>query len=184
MTTLTVTPYHDLPGFERAVERERATLAAYARRLVRNSADAEDLVQETLLRAYRHRETLAGSGRLGAWLFVTLRNLFINQLRQRKRQPTLLSVDEGNLPEIADASPDPARAAVGRLERRALERALAALPDAYRVPLLRADRDGLTYGEIADELGLPIGTVRSRIFRARARLRRSLYGWLVGERSQ
>lgn len=180
MTTVTLpNPTRDeLVHFEQMVERHRGTLSAYARRLARNTADAEDLVQETLVRAYTHRHTLREAGSIGSWLCVTLRNLFINQTRQRSRQPRPVSVDEGNLPEIPDAGQrDPAHVTVSRLEHAAVERAVSALPDAYRTPLLLADQDGLSYQEIADELGLPIGTVRSRISRARARLRRSLFVW-------
>lgn len=180
MTTLSLpnSTHEELLRFETLVERHRSTLSAYARRLARNSADAEDLVQETLMRAYTHRHTLRETGSISSWLCVTLRNLFINQSRQRSRHPRSVSVDEGNLPEIPDAAQrDPAHVTVSRLEHAAVEKAVSALPEGYRMPLLLADQDGLSYQEIADELNLPIGTVRSRISRARARLRRALFVW-------
>jgi RNA polymerase sigma-70 factor, ECF subfamily len=183
MTTLTIstsarTIYDDWKTFERLVENHRGKLSAYARRLSRNSADAEDLVQETLLRAYTHRHTLRESGSIASWLFVTLRNLFINQRRQQARHPHSVSIEADTLPEIPDSSlSDPELITIRQMEQAAVHLATAALPDTYRIALLLADQEGLSYQEISDRLDLPIGTVRSRISRARQRVQRALFAW-------
>lgn len=183
MTTLafsssTHTIYDDWKTFERLVEKHRVQLSAYARRLSRNSADAEDLVQETLLRAYTHRHTLRESGSVASWLFVTLRNLFINQRRQKARQPHSVSIEADTLPEIPDSTlSDPELVIIKQMEQAAVHRATAALPDTYRIALLLADQEGLSYQEISERLDLPIGTVRSRISRARQKVQRSLFAW-------
>ena len=183
MTTLAIEPsrhnlYDDWKSFERLVEKHRTQLSAYARRLSRNSADAEDLVQETFLRAYTHRHTLRESGSIASWLFVTLRNLFINQRRQRSRHPMAVSIEADTLPEIPDSSlSDPELVIIKQMEQAAVHRATAALPDTYRIALLLADQEGLSYQEISERLGLPLGTVRSRISRARQRVQRALFAW-------
>ncbi len=146
-------------------------LYTVAYRLTGNDADAQDLVQEVLLRVRRGLATYR-PGSLEAWLSRITTNAFLDETRRRKRRPS------EPLPE------DPDRVLVGgddaatALARATLsddvQDALRALPDEYRAAVVLCDVVGLPYGEIADQLGVPVGTVRSRIHRGRALLRSSL----------
>jgi RNA polymerase sigma-70 factor, ECF subfamily len=168
----------DPTAFERTVLMHRGALTLYARQLTRNAADAEDLVQETLIRAFTHRHTLRESGSVLAWLRTTLRNLNINEWRRRGARINALSLDQEDVPEPATGSAAvPETAVLNRMSHDAAMKAIAKLPEAYRLPLLLADIEGLCYEEIAERLQMPIGTVRSRISRARQRLQRSLFAW-------
>jgi RNA polymerase sigma-70 factor, ECF subfamily len=165
-------------AFERTVLTHRGALTLYARQLTRNAADAEDLVQETLLRAYANRHTLRESGAVLAWLRTTLRNLNINQWRKRAHIKPPLSLEQDSVPEpTGRASSEPEASVLHRMGEDATFRAIAKLPEAYRLPLVLADIEGLRYDEIAARLEVPVGTVRSRISRARQRLQRSLFAW-------
>lgn len=173
--------------FEGLVAPHRSGLRAYAAMLTRNADDADDLVQETLLRVYAHRESLRAGDAVGGYLRTTLKRLFINDYHRRKRRREAaggpgagdtLSLDNGDLPETADESGrTPESLTLGRMEADAVLRALHALPVHYRVPLTLCDQDGKTYEEIAELLSLPMGTVRSRISRARQRVQRAMANW-------
>ena len=156
----------------------RDALLGHAMALTRNAEEAEDLVQETTLRALRGFDSFRADGPIRAWLLTILRNLFINSYRSRNRVPRQVSLDALQHPDpVAPADPGPERLIFSKLETEALERAVAALPRSYREVLVLSDMLGRTYQEISDELGLPIGTVRSRLFRARGRVRRALFAW-------
>jgi RNA polymerase sigma-70 factor (ECF subfamily) len=168
----------DPATFERTVMMHRGALTLYARQLTRNAADAEDLVQETLIRAFAHRHTLRESGSVLAWLRTTLRNLNINEWRRRNARITPLSLDQDDMPEpTSGMSGSPEASVLNRMGNDAALKAIGKLPEVYRLPLLLADIEGLRYEEIATRLNMPIGTVRSRISRARQRLQRSLFAW-------
>ncbi len=141
-------------------------VTAFARRLTSNVADADDLVQVTFERAFRAWSTLREPGACRAWLFRIARNAYLNERRAQHARPELRLVElepMGELPAI------PAET-VERLGARELERALAKLSVEERETLLLSDLWGFTYAEIADISDVPVGTVRSRIARARARL--------------
>lgn len=173
-------------AFRRHVVPELEVLYAVAMRLTRDPHTAEDVVQETLLRAYRAIDRFDGRYPR-AWLLTILRNTNIN--RARKRTPDLLRDEERTLGVL------PASGADGRSEGAA-ERALAAIPDDTIVDALRrlsddhravvalVDIDGLSYREAAEVLDVPIGTVMSRLHRARNKLRTRLEraGYLDGTR--
>lgn len=173
--------------FEGLIAPHRAGLRAYAAMLTRNADDADDLVQETLLRVYAHRDSLRAGDAVGGYLRTTLKRLFINDYHRRRRRREAaggpgagdtLSLDNGDLPETPDESGrTPESLTLGRLEADAVLRALHALPAHYRVPLVLCDQEGLSYEEIAERLALPMGTVRSRISRARQRVQRAMVGW-------
>ena len=154
-----------------------------ARRMTRNAADAEDLVQETYLRAYKGYDRFAEGTNLRAWLFRILTNLFINEYRRRKRRPNEVDFGEtdtlymyrglggGELARRARSAEDEMLDGVTSAEVR---HAIESLPDSYRVAVLLADVEGFAYKEIAEILDIPIGTVMSRLHRGRKKLRESL----------
>lgn len=148
-----------------------------ARWLVRDPAEAEDLVQETYLRALRGFHQFQAGTNLRAWLFQILRNTFFTQYRRRSREP------EAVAPDVLDAvatrrgaersRESPSGAANGTL-RADLRTALEQLPEEYRAAVLLADVEDFTMSEVAGILGCPVGTVKSRLFRARAILQELL----------
>lgn len=160
--------------FREQVLPELDVMYRVARRLTRNGPDAEDLVQDALVRAYRAFDRFDGRYPR-AWLLTILRNTHINRLR--KRRPDLL---EDELAQRLPA-PGPDGRADGTAERALhndldpiVREALAALSTNHRAVIALVDLDGLTYQEAADLLGVPVGTVMSRLHRARAKVRTRL----------
>jgi RNA polymerase sigma-70 factor (ECF subfamily) len=167
--------------FDSLIQPHRAILIRYARRLTRgNAAEAEDLVQDTLIRAFTHLSTLQTEGNIRRWLHVVLRNLFLNQYKQRRGRPLDLSL-EGHAdtlqPVSGGRSETPERAVIRHMEYRASLRVLEALPAGYREPVTMAVIENLSYEEISHRLGLPMGTVRSRIARGRRQIRNQMTQW-------
>ena len=155
-----------------------------ALRMTRNPADAEDLVQETYLKAYRAFHSFQDGTNLKAWLYRILTNTYINTYRAKKRRP-----DETDLEEVEDlylyrrlGGLEGARAGQSA-EEELLEHitdsevkdALEALPEQFRMAVLLADVEGFSYKEIAEILDIPIGTVMSRLHRGRKALQKQLY---------
>ena len=144
-------------------------LLRVAMTMTQQRADAEDLVQDTLLRAWRSIDTFDGRHQR-AWLLTIMRNAEIN--RHRRRRPELLvdpeSADKRDISAAAGSAED---IVVGRTFDAVVDAALAALPTKFRQVILLVDVDGLTYAEAADALGVPEGTVMSRLHRARRRIR-------------
>lgn len=146
-------------------------------RMAGSEHDAEDLVQETYVAAFGHAEQLRDLAHCKAWLFRILRNRFVSRERERRARPELVVVDGGIDAADAlqpDAVPVVERAMIARLARPAITQALARLPEDLRTALLLCDLDGFTYDEIAEIMACPVGTVRSRIARARARMVKQL----------
>jgi len=152
-----------------------------ALRLTRNPSDAEDLLQETVLRAYRGFHQFQEGTNLKAWLYRILMNTFINSYRKRQREPQTVS-DE----EIADwylysklaesgAEPSAEATVLESLPDEEVQEALQSLPEQFRVAVLLADVEGFSYKEIADITGVPIGTVMSRLHRGRKALEKRLW---------
>jgi RNA polymerase sigma-70 factor (ECF subfamily) len=175
-------------AFESHVLAILGPLHGVARRLTKNEADAEDLVAESVTRAWQARASLADTRAFRAWMFRILTNTFISERRKmlaRPREEQL--VDESSEREDAFSLferlhqpfllwfANPEQEFLDKLLREDLDRALAALPEHYRVVVVLADVEGLKYGEIAEALDLPIGTVRSRLARARSALQRTLW---------
>ncbi len=146
--------------------------------MTRNEADAEDLVQDTYAAAFRHAGQLRDVAHLKAWLFRILRNRFLSRDRARRARPELVVVEGGADPTdmvaVADDLAHVERGMIARLARPAIVEALGRLPEELRMALLLCDVDGFTYEEIAEIMQCPVGTVRSRIARARARLAKQL----------
>ena len=144
-------------------------LYGFAVRLTRDPHDASDLVQECYLRAYRTFDNFASGTNAKAWLFRILFSVFANDQRKRRRQKVVaLEELESHFDRAAMESWRSGRGAARAVENAAaLEEALACLPEEFRAVVLLVDVEGLTYGEAAEALGCPVGTVRSRLSRAR-----------------
>ena len=154
-----------------------------ALRMTRSEADAEDLVQETYIRALRFRAQFTPGTNLKAWLFRILTNTFINAYRKRARAPEtteLDDVDEFSLyrrmsaERPASSSPDPEREFLDGIVSSEVTDALEELPEKFRTTVL-LDVEGFSYKEIAEMLEIPIGTVMSRLHRGRKFLQQRLY---------
>jgi RNA polymerase sigma-70 factor (ECF subfamily) len=155
-------------SFERSVAPHVSSLQAAARRLVRDGADADDLVQETLLRAYRFWDRYAADTHLRAWLHRILRNAFVNEYRRRTREREVLQ--QARAAFEVDGVDREQQAGDDELDG-SLSGALAALPEEYRAVLWTIAVDDASYREAAERLGCPVGTVMSRLHRARRGMR-------------
>jgi RNA polymerase sigma-70 factor, ECF subfamily len=159
-----------------------------ALRMTRNPSDAEDLVQEAYLRAFRSLHQFTEGTNLRAWLFRILTNTYINDYRRRQRRPTSASLDGIEEFYLYDHLVDsPVQPGDERPEDVVLQQltvddviqAIESLPEEFRQVVLLADVEGFAYREIAEIVGIPVGTVMSRLFRARRRLQRQLYDFAV-----
>lgn len=147
-------------------------LYTVAYRLTGNDADASDLVQEVLLRVRRGLETYQ-PGSLEGWLSRITTNAFLDEVRRRKRRPTVALPDDPDR-VIAGTGPEPDEALAAANLPDHIQDALRALPEDFRIAVVLCDVVGLPYEEIAASTGVPVGTVRSRIHRGRAQLRKAL----------
>ena len=149
------------------------TLYRVALRLTGEPAAAEDLVQDTMLRALRAWGSFRPGSNARAWLVTILRNQFINGWRSEKRAP--VGVDMDAVPEAPDPKdPDPEGRFFSELVDEEVLRAVDALPEEFREVLVLSDMESMPYAEIAESLNIPVGTVKSRLFRARRILQGSL----------
>jgi RNA polymerase sigma-70 factor (ECF subfamily) len=147
-------------------------LYGYALALCRNPATAEDLVQETYLRATRGRQDIEPGNQMKSWLFTILRNAWFNELRHARGGPTFIGLepeDDSSFP--APEGTDPFILLVRKIEREQVRTAIANLPRHQREVIVLRDLEGFSYQQIAEILGVPAGTVMSRIGRAREHLR-------------
>lgn len=154
------------------IEAQVPRLRRYARALMRGGEEADDLVQDCLERAWSRAHLWRPDSDLRAWLFAIMHNLYVNRVRHQARRPAMGALQPGG--EHADPRPPAQERAMGL---RDLELGLAALPPEQREVLLMVCLEEWSYQQVAEILGLPIGTVMSRLHRARERMRR----WLEGE---
>jgi RNA polymerase sigma-70 factor, ECF subfamily len=157
-------------------------LYGYAMAITRNRADAEDLVQETYVRAIRGKGSLRAGSNVKSWLFTILRNIHLNQLRKQRTAPRVLEIDadENTANIVVETSEDPLTRYVRKTEHQWLTEAIEQLPAEYREIVVLREFEDLSYLEIAGILNCPVGTVMSRLARARSRLRTLLSGQGAG----
>jgi len=167
-------------GFSQATLAHIDALFGYALTLTRDSTKAEDLVQETYLRATRAANQPQLNGNLKAWLFVIMRNAWLNQLRHDQNGPRFVELDTNEQSDETRGNPHVVY--LRKLEREQVRAAIENLPQAYREIVVLRDIEGFSYQEIAMVLDCPAGTVMSRLGRARAKLRDSLSVWQAKSR--
>ena len=171
-----------LERFERDVLPMLPSLYGAALRMTRNPADAEDLLQDTTLRAYRGFASFREGTNLKAWLYRILTNSFINTYRKKQREPKTVDgpedLDEWFLYDRLGAE-NVARSAeedvLQNIPDADVKDALESIPENFRMAVLLADVEGFAYKEIAEITGVPIGTVMSRLHRGRKALEKALY---------
>jgi RNA polymerase sigma-70 factor (ECF subfamily) len=161
-------------------------LYSAALRMTRNPSDAEDLVQETYLRAYRGFGGFTEGTNLKTWLYKILTNTFINIYRAKKRRPEQVDLDDtedfylfrrlGGL-EAVDAERTPESEVLDQIPDAEVKEALESIPEQFRMAVILADIEGFSYNEIAEILDVPIGTVMSRIHRGRRALQKRLWDY-------
>ncbi len=165
-------------------------LYSAALRMTRNPSDAEDLVQETYLKAYRAFERFEAGTNLKAWMYRILTNTFINSYRKKQRRPTETELDTDEMylynrlgglegASLGRSAEDELLDLFGEAE---VKQAVESMAEHYRLPVLLADVEGFSYKEIAEILDVPIGTVMSRLHRGRKQLQMRLYDFAKANR--
>lgn len=163
------------------------SLYAGALRMTRNPADAEDLLQETMMRAYRAFGRFEAGTNIKAWLFRILTNAYINTYRKKQRQPTNVSQDEVEefdlYQQLKDHDPNlkvtPETIVLDNLVDSDITDAIDDLPEQFRMAVVLSDVEGFSYAEMAEIMDVPIGTVMSRLHRGRKALQKRL--WEIGK---
>jgi RNA polymerase sigma-70 factor (ECF subfamily) len=176
----------DQADFERDAMVFAPQLYSAALRMTRNTADAEDVVQETYLKAYRAYGTFQEGTNLKAWLYRILTNTYINKYRKKQRRPSEVELGElqdlylyKRLGEQSGASRSAEEEMLDQFVDGDITEAIESLPENFRLPVLYADVEGFSYKEIAEILDIPIGTVMSRLHRGRKALQRKLWNVAV-----
>jgi RNA polymerase sigma-70 factor (ECF subfamily) len=152
-----------------------------ALRLTADASQAEDLVQDTMLKAYRSWKQYRPGTNAKGWLLTILRNTFINDYRRRKHEPIAMDLDAVE-PHAIDRSiqeVDPEGTFFAQIVDAKVLEAIDSLPHEFREVLVLSDVEGMRYAEIAETLQIPVGTVKSRLFRARRQLQSDLYAHAV-----
>jgi RNA polymerase sigma-70 factor, ECF subfamily len=168
--------------FEEDALQHLDALYRTALRMTHNPADAEDLVQDALVRAYRFYDRYEPGTNFRAWLFKILTNTYINRFRRQRARPQESSLDDtedfflyNQLGGAAEGVADVEDTVIDRLSADAIQRAIDQLPPQFRTTVQLADVEGLSYAEIAEATGVAKGTVMSRLFRGRRLLQRALW---------
>lgn len=189
-------PPADADLFEKEMNPHLDALYRNAMRLTGNANDAEDLLQDTYLRAFRFFHQYQVGTNAKAWLFRIMNTVFLNEYRKKARQGETISYDgledfylynrlvddlaSGDRPEIEN----PQKAVLEKLDIEVIQRAIDALPIEFRETVALATLEEMSYQEIADALDIPVGTVRSRLSRGRKLLQKALWSYLNGEETR
>jgi RNA polymerase sigma-70 factor (ECF subfamily) len=167
----------DREAFEQIVARYKDQLLNFAYRFLGSRQEAEDVVQDTFLRVYRNRKAYRRVARFSTWIYTIAGNLAKTELRKRKRRK-LFSISDLGFEEkdyeISDLTYNPEDDVEGTLKEEIIQKEIERLPPKFREVIILRDVQGLSYEEIALILRIPIGTVKSRVNRARLRLQRRL----------
>ena len=156
-----------------------------ALRMAKNRGDAEDLVQETMVKAYRFWDKFELGSNCGAWLFKIMTNIFINEYRSKSRTPVSVNMDDIDdnflFGQLADITPskNPEQQLFAKLFDDDVKKAIEELPDDFRLVVVLSFLEGFSYQEIADIVDLQLGTVKSRLHRGRKLLQKKLYDYAV-----
>ena len=176
----------DRSKFEGLISAHLDSLYRTALRMTKNTADAEDLVQETCLKAFRYFDRFEEGSNIRAWLFKILTNLFINRYRKQAKEPVVVEYDETqdyllySKMQPAAAGGDagntgPEKDLFDRVLGTEVDKAINDLPEDFRIVVVMAFVEGLSYEEIAEALDVPMGTIKSRLHRGRKLLQKALY---------
>ena len=176
----------DESAFNEVVARYKAKVYNYVYRMTGSAEDAEDLTQEVFLRMYTSIDSFRGQSSLSTWLFRIASNLCVDRFRRTKTRTPAYSLDEP-IPgseregshEVPDSTYEPQRLLENVEMAEQIQLGLAQLPEKLRAALILHDVEGLPYEEIAQIVGCPLGTVKSRLFNARMQLREKLSGYLA-----
>ena len=168
------------PGFAEEALTHLDTLYRGALRLTRDAESAQDLVQDTYVRALRYQHSFAAGTNMKAWLFAIMRNLFWDRFRGARADE--VSLDDGGedfalYDRLKDGGPGPESQVLDKLAAGEVVAAVEKLPPLHREVVLLVDVEGFPYKDAAEILGVPIGTVMSRLHRARQQLQKSLYDY-------
>jgi len=178
----------DLAAFEQLVTRYQNKIVAYSARMLNDADEAEDIAQETFIKAYRSLDSFRGASSFSTWLYRIATNLCIDRVRQRKRRPQqAYSLDEpydkeegAGGRELPDLNNEPSRNVETEELRQQVRTTVAEMPEKLRQVLVMCDIQGMPYEKIAQILDCPMGTVKSRLFHARADLARRLRPYMHG----
>ena len=173
-------------AFDELVARYKGRLFSFILRMVKDPVLAEELTQETLIRVYIHAAKYREIAKFSTWVFTIATNLVRNKMRQRSRRPYLVSLnpapEDDEMPvDPADAAADPSEGVQREELADLMAEATSRIPEKYRIPFLLREVDQLSYEEIQQVTGLKLGTVRSRINRARNRFRQAIKPLLRNE---
>ena len=171
----------DEKAYRELVDRYRRQVYSMALRMLRREEDAEDVAQETFIRVFRALDRYDPARPFAAWLFTIAARLCIDHIRRRKQSPLSLfqrdaETQEERTIEIVDPGPGPDELTSHEEEERRAQKLIDTLPPHYRIVVMMRHQQDLSYEEIAEALRLPLGTVKARIHRARALLKRELEG--------
>ena len=174
---------NDDAAFSEVVARYKIKIYNYIYRMTGSSEDAEDLTQEVFIRMYQSIDSFRGQSSLNTWLFRIAGNLCIDRFRRAKNRTPAYSLDEpagedAPAHEVPDHTYEPHRLLENVEMAEQIQQALSRLPEKLRATLLLHDIEGLPYEEIAQVVGCPLGTVKSRLFNARMQLRQQLAGYM------
>lgn len=171
----------DAEAFGRFVDLYQSRVTGFVRRMVANSDDAEDLAQETFLRAFQSFGRFDGRSSVRTWLFRIAHNLCIDRARRLDRrvvEAALIDAEDESAIDVADERWQPDRILLDDELRESIERGIGSMSEKLRAVLLLHDREEMAYDEIGATLGIPVGTVKSRLFLARAHLQKAVQTYL------